>query len=108
MSAARELARTLGARKMGAGYVARCPAHDDHNPSLSFRDGERGVLLLKCFAGCDWHDVLAALRRRGLLDERPPNPARKESHAVTLPQSERARSSSAPISGTRVGRGPLT
>jgi putative DNA primase/helicase len=95
MSTARELARTLGGRKTGAGYVARCPAHDDHNPSLSFRDGERGVLLLKCFAGCDRRDVLAALRRRGLLDERPATPARKESHAVTLPQSERARSSSA-------------
>jgi hypothetical protein len=32
MSAARELARTLGGRKAGAGYVARCPAHSDHNP----------------------------------------------------------------------------
>ena len=72
MSAARELARTLGGRKAGAGYVARCPAHDDHNPSLSFRDGERGVLLLKCFAGCDRRDVLAALRhlhiRSGAID----------------------------------------
>jgi putative DNA primase/helicase len=95
MSTARELARTLGGRKTGVGYLARCPAHDDHNPSLSFRDGEWGVLLLKCFAGCDRRDVLAALRRRGLLDERPATPTRKESHAVTLPQSERARSSTA-------------
>ena len=92
MSTARELARTLGGRKAGAGYLARCPAHHDHNPSLSFRDGERGVLLLKCFAGCDSRDVLAALRRGGLLVGRPATPAQKNSHALTLSQSERARS----------------
>ncbi|SBS78215.1 conserved hypothetical protein [uncultured Mycobacterium sp.] len=43
--------------------MAQCPAHDDRNPSLSIgprRDG-KGVVV-KCFAGCDTADVLAALR----------------------------------------------
>jgi putative DNA primase/helicase len=34
-------------------------------PSLSLRDGERGVIL-RCWAGCDPRDVLAELRRLGL------------------------------------------
>jgi hypothetical protein len=33
-------------------------------------DGERGILLVHCFAGCDGCDVLDELRRRGLLDDR--------------------------------------
>ncbi len=30
--------------------IVRCLAHDDRSPSLSLRDGERG-LLVKCHAG---------------------------------------------------------
>jgi hypothetical protein len=40
--------------------VARCPAHDDHNPSLSLRAIETQVLL-HCHAGCHTSDVLASL-----------------------------------------------
>ncbi len=39
---------------------ATCPAHDDANPSLSITDGNSRVLV-KCQAGCDTSDVLAAL-----------------------------------------------
>jgi hypothetical protein len=41
-------------------WTARCPAHPDRRPSLSIRRGERGVLL-RCFAGCAYRDILAAL-----------------------------------------------
>lgn len=46
------------------GYVAtcRCPAHVDGTPSLSLRQGDRGILVT-CFAGCDAQDVLRELRR---------------------------------------------
>jgi hypothetical protein len=40
--------------------MAQCPAHDDHNPSLSIR-GTEGQALVYCFAGCRTGDVLAAL-----------------------------------------------
>jgi putative DNA primase/helicase len=42
-----------GARPRGESgwYDARCPAHEDHRESLSFRDGDRGVIV-KCHAGC--------------------------------------------------------
>jgi AAA domain-containing protein len=48
------------ARKSGAQYKARCPVHDDHNPSLAIREGERGGVVFKCFAGCAVADILAA------------------------------------------------
>jgi RecA-family ATPase len=42
-------------------WIARCPAHDDRNPSLSIKEGENGAVLLKCFAGCDTAAVVAAM-----------------------------------------------
>lgn len=38
----------------------QCPAHDDGNPSLSVTAGETRVLL-KCHAGCENTDIVAAL-----------------------------------------------
>lgn len=43
-------------------YMARCPAHDDRSPSLSFRIAEDGSkILMHCFGGCDTADVMAAI-----------------------------------------------
>src|SRR5262249_15597617 len=46
----------------------RCPLHQGR--SLTLRDSDGGRLLVWCFGGCDSRDVLAELRRRGLLDGR--------------------------------------
>ena len=62
------LARALGGRKVGSGWTARCPAHDDRNPSLSIRDAD-GKQLVRCHAGCEQTHVIRALRRRGLWTE---------------------------------------
>ena len=59
---AEQLTRALGGRWHGQYGTARCPAHDDRNPSLSIRDGRASVLLLHCFAGCRYSDVRAALK----------------------------------------------
>lgn len=65
--AATEIARALGAaRRSGWWWLCRCPAHDDRSPSLSIRDGDRGLIVV-CHAGCSRTDIFAALRRRGLL-----------------------------------------
>jgi len=49
-----------GIRHSGAGWTARCPAHEDKDPSLSISvDGDR--VLLHCHAGCESSDVLAAV-----------------------------------------------
>ncbi|MBX4335520.1 DUF7146 domain-containing protein [Bartonella raoultii] len=46
---------------------ARCPAHDDQLPSLSLANGHDGRLLLTCYAGCSFKEIIQALRRIGLL-----------------------------------------
>ncbi len=63
MRAADLAARVTGARLRGDEWLAICPAHDDEKPSLSFRDGEKG-LLLKCFAGCTTKSICQALGLR--------------------------------------------
>ena len=68
MSAA-DIAVALGdARREGRGWRCRCPLHQGR--SLTLRDGEGGCVLVTCWGGCDRLDVLAELRRRGLLDGR--------------------------------------
>lgn len=42
-------------------WLARCPAHDDHNPSLSIGIGDNGQVLLYCFSGCDFDAIVTAL-----------------------------------------------
>jgi putative DNA primase/helicase len=62
--------KALKGRRNGRGYLCRCPAHDDKTPSLSVGTGRDERLLVQCFAGCDPRDVLAELRRMGILDTR--------------------------------------
>ena len=61
------VAAALKGRRSGAGWVCRCPAHEDRRPSLSVTTGASGRLLLKCHAGCDGRNVLAELQRRGIV-----------------------------------------
>jgi hypothetical protein len=63
----RELVERLGGRWGPDGGMCRCPAHDDHTPSLSVRPG-RSRLLLHCFAGCDASSVLRALEAERMLE----------------------------------------
>jgi DNA primase len=59
------IAQALQARPSGSCWMAKCPAHDDHNPSLSIKELD-GKVLLHCHAGCPQHDVIDALKTRGL------------------------------------------
>jgi len=70
------IARDLKARRSGSCWMAKCPAHDDNNPSLSIRDAD-GKVLLHCHAGCRQRDVIEALKARGLWPERPANRRRE-------------------------------
>ena len=63
------IATALGGRKVGSGWMARCPAHDDREPSLSIRDSDNKVLV-RCHAGCDQRLVIAKLKERGLWEGR--------------------------------------
>lgn len=65
---AESIAKALSGRKAGNSWVARCPAHDDREPSLSICDTDEGKVLVHCHAGCDQERVIAVLRSRGLWD----------------------------------------
>jgi len=75
---AEPIAKALGGRKAGSGWIARCPAHDDRNPSLSLSMGKDGKVLLHCHAGCDQAQVIDALRARGLWDRRERHSIRRQ------------------------------
>jgi hypothetical protein len=51
--------------KSGAGYTAKCPGpnhkHGDRKSSLSITEGDEGRILFKCFAGCTFEEICAAM-----------------------------------------------
>ena len=57
-----DIVGALGGTWSGHVAMCRCPAHADSDPSLSIRQGDRGILVT-CFAGCSREDVLRELRR---------------------------------------------
>ena len=67
-------------RRSGAGYSARCPAHDDGNPSLSASAGTDGRALVFCQAGCSTDDVLVALKLTA-AELFPPDTDRRDGRA---------------------------
>ena len=46
-----DLVGSLGGSWHGRTAMCLCPAHADREPSLSIRQGDRGILVT-CFAGC--------------------------------------------------------
>ena len=64
---AAEITNALGGTFRSNGWWrCRCPIHASGGLTRALRDGERG-LIVKCWAGCQPRDVLAELRRRGLI-----------------------------------------
>jgi hypothetical protein len=67
---AAEIADILGGKTQADGYMCRCPGplhrNGDRNPSLSVKDGCNGRPLFHCFAGCEYDEIVTALRAKGL------------------------------------------
>jgi hypothetical protein len=65
-----EIARALGAASQsGVWWRCICPVHRSRtrrSATLALRDGDHSIIAY-CHAGCDRRDILAELRRRGLL-----------------------------------------
>jgi putative DNA primase/helicase len=55
------LSRLRGVRSMGGYWMACCPSHPDSKASLSIRASDNGKPLFKCFAGCPFDAINAAL-----------------------------------------------
>lgn len=45
----------------GRQWTCRCPAHDDRNPSCSVAELSTGRVRIKCFAGCEFAQLVEAL-----------------------------------------------
>jgi len=75
---AEQIGIALKGRGNGTGWLVCCPCPNhgkgrgDRFPSLSVADGDDDRLLLRCFAGCEFIDILDELKRRGLVDSRAP------------------------------------
>lgn len=61
-----QLLAGLKAVRVGATWMARCPAHRDRTPSLGIARGRDGALLIHCYAGCPQKAVLGELKNLGL------------------------------------------
>jgi putative DNA primase/helicase len=105
-----------GAYRSGPWWRCHCPGCG--SLALAIRDGDRG-LIVKCFAGCCPADILAALRRLGLLEQiadrraSPPDPAALERRRAAEQRDRQRRISEAldfwqhetsPAYGTAVAR----
>jgi hypothetical protein len=70
------LPRLERVRQRGANqWSACCPAHGDRSPSLSVKELSDGRVLLHCFAGCSFEEVVSAigLSINDLLLQQAPN-----------------------------------
>lgn len=68
-----DIVAALKGRWHGSYAMCVCPAHADRTPSLSVRQGERGILV-HCFAGCRSEDVLREIgRTKPILNSPPPS-----------------------------------
>jgi putative DNA primase/helicase len=94
---AEDIANALGGKRSGRQYACRCPAHEDHSPSLIVFDGHSSVQV-RCMAGCHNDEVIAALRKRGIWQSggRPIEPLAHEPSSQSvmddvplLPQTHR-------------------
>jgi hypothetical protein len=54
------LSHLQGVHRSGAGWMAKCPHHDDRQASLSISVGADGRVLLHCFRGCPNLDVVTS------------------------------------------------
>jgi hypothetical protein len=63
---AHAITKALRGQWHGSYGAARCPAHDDHSPSLSITDRD-GRLLVHCHAGCPQAAVWGTLKGMGLV-----------------------------------------
>jgi putative DNA primase/helicase len=57
----RILEQLSGLKQRNGYWMALCPAHHDHHPSLSIKEGEGGKPLVYCHAGCSFEQVMDAI-----------------------------------------------
>ncbi len=85
------LAKLKRVRKVRGGWIARCPAHEDRNPSLSLTVREEKILI-HCHAGCTAESICAAIGIKTsvlFLNDRQ-GPASARPRGAAIPQANRS------------------
>jgi hypothetical protein len=59
------IVRALDRHKVGAGWMARCAAHNDRNQSLSIKAADDAKSWRATMPGCDQLQMIATLRAGG-------------------------------------------
>src|SRR5690606_10424538 len=77
-------------KRSGKQWSARCPAHEDRNPSLSVSVGDDGRALVHCHAGCSAENVVQALGLK-MTDIMPERERKKNS--ASSPKREASKAS---------------
>ncbi len=83
---AEEIARALGGRRSGKGWLAKCPAHDDKRPSLAIDEGSNGKVLVVCRAGCSQADLIDTLAITTPFQLKPHAASREGARLVLVSQ----------------------
>jgi hypothetical protein len=56
------LSRLNKVKRTGPGkWIACCPAHQDHHPSMGVRELDDGRVLIRCYTGCSVTDILSTV-----------------------------------------------
>jgi putative DNA primase/helicase len=55
------LSKLSNVQRADDGFSSRCPSHDDHKNSLSLEITSDGIILMKCFAGCEIEAISRSL-----------------------------------------------
>ena len=56
------LSRLSKVKRSGKGnWLACCPAHEDKNPSMTIHAADDGRILVRCWAGCSFEEIVGAV-----------------------------------------------
>lgn len=94
-------------------WTARCPAHEDKNPSLTVSVGDDGRVLVKCFAECSFEDICNAanvsmsdmMPEKALGDHFKPIPGRRRMPAADVLEMLRTESMIVWLAGCDISKG---
>lgn len=98
------LSKLSTAKPNGNGWKARCPAHEDRNPSLSITTGDDGRALIHCHANCSPDSIIEALGLK-MADLMPPI---RHSPGLNSPRSATFGSAAEALASLERQHGPAT
>ena len=89
---AQTISEALDGRRYGKGYRSACPVCGGSDKSTKFTMTDTGDrVLVYCFSGCSFTDIVAELRSRGLWPDASPEQKAEWLHKQSLAKVESAK-----------------